>query len=99
MSSLQRGSKSHNAEARRAEMALRLAPLAAPVLVGDLGLVHAQVFEAGHLEGRSVAHEVDGVAPAARRLAADRAIAELVGNRRVALDRERNGAAAAGAAQ
>ena len=51
---------------------------------------------AGHLERRRDAREVDGVAAAARGLAADRAVAELVGLRRMRGDGEAHGAAAAG---
>jgi hypothetical protein len=43
-----------------------------------------------------IAHDVDGEAAAARGLAADRAIAELVGIGRVALDAETHRLAAAG---
>ena len=42
------------------------------------------------------AHQVDRIAAAARGLAADRAVAELVGLRRVRIDGEPHGAAAAG---
>src|SRR5262245_50885461 len=79
----------------RTEIALSLAGFAAAVLVFDLGAIDADRALALDLQRVEGAHDVDGVSPAARRLAADRAVAKLIRIRRVALQREAHRAAAA----
>jgi hypothetical protein len=76
-------------------MALPAAGLAVALVVADFGVIDAQCPAPGDGQGPRVAHDVDGEAAAARGLAADRAIAELVGIGRVRGDRKPHGAAAA----
>ena len=64
-------------------------------VVLDLGTVETEMPLAGDLQRRGVGAEIDGKAAAALLLAADRAVAELVGDRRVALDLEADRLAAA----
>src|SRR5690606_2300517 len=83
-----------------AEIPLARAGLAvAAVLVADLGTVDADGAPALHLQAARQRAEIDGIAAAARRLAADAAVAELVGNGRVAVDGECDRSAAAGSFQ
>jgi hypothetical protein len=53
-------------------------------------------FPALNYQGAMLAHQIDGETTAARRLAADRAVAKLVRLGRMALHREMHGATAAG---
>ena len=79
-----------------AEAALRLGSLASPVIALDLRAEAADLVFAFDLQRCGIGREVDCEAAAARRLAADRAVAELVGDRGMAFDREMHGSAAAG---
>src|ERR1700722_11377036 len=94
-----RGEQPQRRGALRTEAALASGDLAvAVVLVGDLGAEDADgLARILDLQGRRVGGQLDGVAAAARGLAADRAIAALVGLRRMAERGEMHGAAAAGA--
>ena len=84
------------ARAFAAEIPLPAADLAIiPVIVADHGAVDAQRPAAGNGQGLRHAHDVDGKAAAARGLTADRAIAELVGMRRMRGEPEPHRAAAA----
>src|SRR4029077_74000 len=63
-----------------AEMALTCTGMGAPVFrVLYPRTIDREVTLAGHLQGRGVAAQVDGVPAAALRLAADAAVATLIG--------------------
>src|SRR5690348_7829244 len=79
----------------RTEMALGAALLAMPFTVVDHGMVDADCFPAPDLHRLLIAHDIDGETAAARGLAADRAIAKLIGIGRVAHHAEMNRATAA----
>jgi hypothetical protein len=64
-------------------------------VVDDLGTIDAEISLPRHLQRIRDAAKVDGVAATALLLAADRAVAEHEGRRRVALDLEFDRAAAA----
>ena len=57
------------------------------LVVLDLGAIEPETALAFDLQRRRIGAEIDGKSAAALLLAADRAVAELVGHRRVALDR------------
>src|SRR5262249_17530513 len=77
------------------KVALAPALLAMTFVVADLGMENPDRLPAPHLHRPVIAHQVDGEAATARGLAADRAVAELIGIRRVTCDTEVNRAAAA----
>ena len=76
-------------------MLAEVAPRRALPAIGQPRLIDAQVLLALDLKRAGVAAQVDGVAAAPRRLAADRAVAMHVGLRRRRLEREPNRAAMA----
>jgi len=90
-----RAEQPQRARAFAAEMALAAAHLAVALAAADFGAVDAQRLAPGDEEGSRITHDVDGETAAPRGLAADRAIAELVGIGRVGGDRKPHGAAAA----
>src|SRR3546814_13334859 len=82
------------ARAARAEMALSGAGPAAALLL-QLGAVDAEPFATPDLQARAVAHQIDGIAAASRRLSADRAFAAWVRLRGGHFSRQAEDAAAA----
>jgi hypothetical protein len=84
------------AAALGAEVALSRADLAiAAIVLAYLRAVDADGLAPFHLEAGVGAHQVDGEASSSGRLAADAAVAELVGVRRVGIDGEADGLAPA----
>src|SRR5882757_8600071 len=79
-----------------AEIALSRADLATSVFIHDPGAEDADRLAAPHLQTLIVGRKVDGKTAATSRLAADGAIAKLVGIRCVTLDRKMYGSAPAG---
>src|SRR5690606_15139368 len=84
------------AAAALAEMSLGTAGMAGFALFAHDRVIDADVVLAADPQGTCIAADVDGVAASALRLAADRAVAALVGDGRGAFEREMHGAAMTG---
>src|SRR6478735_7760744 len=84
------------AAAAQAEMTLSRTDAAAAVIVPDLRVVDAEVLASIDVKRRRARAKIDRAAAAARGLAADRAVAIQIGDRRVRLAAETHGAAVTG---